>query len=103
MADKILVDFDPFTGIAHYSMWDELADEMHFIADQNADPIIKANKAEANETPQRFGDMAKVASIPLPLFYDLKRRGIIDDRKKLMAWLRDPDNRFFLTRSGKIV
>jgi hypothetical protein len=43
-----------------------------------------------------------VASIPLPLYFDLKAKGIIDDQKKFKEWLNDSDNRHFRMRPGKI-
>jgi hypothetical protein len=46
--------------------------------------------------------MHKVASIPMTLFYDLKKQGIIDDPARLKAWLNNPDNRFFRTRPGRV-
>src|SRR5882672_12725466 len=96
-----LVDFDPLTGIAHYSEWGELDDALRFTAVQDADAIVAANQAEAAEN-RPFGELAKVASIPLPLFQTLWQQGVIQDKKKFMRWCRDPDNRMFLTRSGKI-
>ena len=102
MADKRLVDFDPFTGIAHYSMWDELADAMHFIAVQDADAILDRNKAEAAEANRHYGDIGHVARIPMPLYMELCRKGIAHDRKKFTEWLNDPDNRFFRTRPGTV-
>jgi len=46
--------------------------------------------------------MARVASIPLNVYYDLKRRGIADDPKAMKKWLNDPDNRVFRTREGTV-
>jgi len=98
-----LIDFDPVSGVAHYSEWNEIDDALRYTAVQDADLILAANKIDRDHAPARFGDFAKVASIPLPLFFKLKAEGIIDDRKRLMAWLRDPDNQMFLCRSGTII
>jgi len=43
-----------------------------------------------------------VASIPLNLYYDLKRQGIVDDPARFKKWLNDSDNRFFRTRGGRV-
>jgi hypothetical protein len=98
-----LVDFDPFTGIAHYSEWNELDDAIRFTAVQDADNIIDFNKWQRSQAPARFGDMAHVARIPMPLFQKLWEQGIIQDKKRFMAWCRDPDNRAFLVRDGKVI
>jgi hypothetical protein len=36
------------------------------------------------------------------IYYDLQRRGILQDEKRLKAWLNDPENRVFRTRPGKV-
>jgi hypothetical protein len=38
----------------------------------------------------------------MPLFYRLKKDGIIDDPSAMKRWLNDPDNRFFRTRPGRV-
>jgi hypothetical protein len=48
-----------------------------------------------------------VAQIPTSIYYDLIRRGIIDEKedpemKRLMKWLDDPDNQAFRTRPGRL-
>lgn len=98
-----LVDFDPVSGIAHYSEWNDIDDALRYHAVQNVDSILDFNRMQANEAPARFGDLAPVARIPMTLWTKLKREGIIDDEKAMRRWLRDPDNRHFLLRSGKIV
>jgi hypothetical protein len=50
----------------------------------------------------KWGDMSRVASIPLSVYYDLKRRGIADDPVALRKWLNDGDNRVFRTREGTV-
>lgn len=71
----------------------------------DATDVIEENKAAFNQIDEKAGwkgDMHKVASIPMALFYDLKKQGIIDDQARLKAWLNDPDNRFFRTRPGRV-
>jgi hypothetical protein len=38
----------------------------------------------------------------MALFYKLKQQGIIDDPKKMKAWLNDRDNQLFRTRAGRV-
>jgi len=99
-----LVDFDPASGIAHYSEWGELDDALRYTAVQETDGILELNALQASNASARFGDgLTPVARIPMVLWTLLKSLGIIDDRKALERWLRDPDHRKYLVRSGKII
>lgn len=71
---------------------------------QDVTALLDLNKREFNDAPEfgRFkGDMRKVASIPLSVYFDLRKKGITDDPKAMSKWLNDPDNRLFLTTPGK--
>ena len=63
--------------------------------------IADSNKRRYNDTPDRYSDVNKVASIPLSVYYGLKRQGIADDPKAL-KWLNDSDNQVFRTRAGTL-
>lgn len=97
--DRIL-DHDPDTGITSYWIYDEGTDSAIIRKAQDVSGVVEKNKAIFNEDHGRWGDWTRVASIPLTIYYDLKRRGVTDDPKKLKAWLNDPENRFFRTRPG---
>ena len=64
--------------------------------------LIAQNERERIEGPPKWGDGRKVASIPLDLYYDLKRRGIIDDAKKLKQFLNDSGFNKLRTFEGKV-
>ena len=93
---KRIFDQDPLTGITRY--W-HMRENGEFVIEtqQDVSKIADQNRRIYNETPDRHGDMPRVASIPLPIYYDLKRRGIIDDQKKFKQWLNDSDQRAFRT------
>jgi hypothetical protein len=87
--------------------------KMHFHEDgaltietvQDITDIAEANKAQYNAFDERSnwkGDLHKVASIPMSVYYDLKRQGILDDPVAMKAWLNNPDNRVFRTRPGQV-
>lgn len=42
------------------------------------------------------------ARLPITLYRDLSKQGILNDKKRFRAWLNDPDNRHFLTTLGRI-
>ena len=102
------LSFDPLSGIKTdftYEAGESLADDNFVISNsQDVTQIIEANKRSANEINRQhnWGEFAKVASIPLTIFYDLKSKGILDDEKRLKLWLNDSDNKLFRTREGTI-
>ena len=99
---KRVISEDALTGITTSMVYDADADEAVITKEQDVTAIIEANKAEFNESPQRWGEWTRVGSIPLSVYYDLERKGILSDQKALAKWLNDPDNRAFRTRPGTI-
>lgn len=72
---------------------------------QVVDEIAEENKQTFNQFDERAnwkGEMHRVASIPMSIYYDLKRKGILDDPSAMKKWLNDPDNRVFRTRPGQV-
>ena len=71
---------------------------------QDVSSIIKHNKIQANEIDkhQKYGEWSKVASIPMSIYYELKKKGIANDQAAMKKWLNDPDNKYFKTRGGRI-
>jgi hypothetical protein len=69
--------------------------------------ILRSNR-EQYDTDQKFsrkGELdAKVASIPLNIFYRDQRiqEGIKGDRDAMKSWLNDDNNRIYRTIKGKI-
>lgn len=99
---KRIFDTDPLTGITRY--WHVKSNGEYVIETVQELDVDESNKRARNSTDKRtkWGDMSKVASIPLSVFYDLKRQGIVDDQKAFKKWLNDPDNRVFRTREGTV-
>ena len=76
---------------------------------QDISAIIDQNKREyaAIDPKARWGELAKVASVPLTVYQELNRLGIcrgfmVMDQKKMKEWLNNPDNRHFRTRPGRV-
>ena len=104
MQSKVF-DVDPVTGVKKMWHYDGDTDKAVIETIVDATDVVEENKAQFNQIDEKAGwkgDMHKVASIPMALFYDLKKQGIIDDQARLKAWLNDPDNRFFRTRPGTV-
>ena len=98
---KRVFSHDPQAGITKY--WHVKSNGEYVIETvQDVSTIADANKRQYNDTPDRYRDVNKVASIPLPVYYELKRKGIADDPKALKKWLNDSENQVFRTRAGRL-
>ena len=102
MTKRIIEDDSATTGIVTSFHYDADKDEAIIQKEQDVTAIIEDNKAEFNEAPERWGEWTKVGSIPISVYYELERQGILHDQKALAKWLNDPDNRAFRTRPGTI-
>jgi hypothetical protein len=99
---KKLLDTDPISGIRHVFHYDNATDIATITAEQDVNEVIEANKQQFNDAPTKHGEWNKVASIPMVIYMDLKKKGIVDDPVAMKRWLNDPDNRFFRTRPGQV-
>jgi len=81
---------------------DEAAGRVYLELIQDVSEIVEANHALYNlsDGVPRYGDMKRVASIPMVVYTDLQRRGIAQDPAAFKRWLNDPDNRAFRTLPG---
>ena len=99
--NKRIFDHDAMTGTTSY--WHVKDNGEYAIENvQDVSAIVDQNKRQLNDTSGKFGDVAKVASIPLSVYYELKKQGIVDDPVAFKRWLNDPDNRAFRTRGGSL-
>jgi hypothetical protein len=99
---KQYLDFDPFTGIAHWVDTDETTGITTYGVDQEADAIIEANKDAYNADHVPWGDGQPVARIPMALYAEWVREGKDKDQVFLKRFLNDPENRHFRLRPGVI-
>lgn len=93
-------------AIGQHQVWHDHEDGSVTIQTvQKVDDVAEANKQTFNQFDERAnwkGDMHRVASIPMSIFYDLQRKGILNDPVAMKKWLNDPDNRVFRTRPGQV-
>ena len=97
-----VVAFDPATGSLAYVDYDESTDTFRYVQEIEAEPLLDYNRQLYNEAPDHWGDGAVAARMPLELYFDLKRQGIMDDERALKRWLNDLDNQKFRTRRGTV-
>lgn len=104
MIESRFFDRNPLTGattLYHYDHADDTftmqtLDDVQQITDQNS--RINNSRTDANWR----GEMHLVASLPLTIYFDLKKQGIIDDDAAFRRWLNDRDNSMFRTRPGRV-
>lgn len=100
---KRLFSHDPVTGLTRWWRHNPMDDTAYIETVQDIGDTLDANKAQYNDAERGWqGGMHKIADIPMPVYFDLKKRGILDDEQRFAAWLNDPANRHFRTKPGKV-
>jgi hypothetical protein len=106
--DSFLLDIDPITG---HEQTLHVDDEQIVVSEeQDVTDIIDQNVAEYASVDERarFGEMRKIASIPMSVFFELQRKGVLThngqptDQAAFAKWLNDRDNLRFRTRPGTV-
>lgn len=99
------LDSDPIMGITRIHHYDPATDQSHIETRQDVTELTELTKHAFNSKDERAnwkGDVHHVASIPMTVFMELKRKGIVDDEAAFKRWLNDRDNRVFRTRPGVV-
>ena len=102
--DNKIFDVNPDLGITRTWHYNDETDEATIQTQQDVTDIIEENKNEFNQVDERakWGEFSRVASIPLSLYYELKKEGKLEDQAYMKRWLNDPENRHFRTRPGEV-
>ncbi|MEN6642571.1 MAG: hypothetical protein ABFE08_09005 [Armatimonadia bacterium] len=97
-------DQDLATGTKTLFHADEENDSFVIETQQDITAILEDNQIELNEVTSldRFGEGKRVASIPLSIYCDLQKKGIVEDQAAMRRWLNDPVNKVFRTFRGKL-
>lgn len=105
MSRWIQLAHDPLARTTQYMKAKDGDVELYTV--QDIEPIIEDAKAQFNQTPKkpRWRDgMNKVASVPLSVIYEYRKRGIdlLRDQKAIEKFFNDSDNSVFRVRQGQI-
>lgn len=102
--EKKIFSEDKDQGIMRYWHYNDETDEATIQTQQDVTAIVEENKNEFNQVDERakWGEFSRVASIPLSLYYELKKEGKLEDQAYMKRWLNDPENRHFRTRPGEV-
>ncbi len=101
---KRVLHHDPIIGITEIFHGSEDGDSFTIETIQDVEPLLEKNKQDFNEVSgtDRWGDGKLVARIPMVIYDQWIREGIVDDQAKLKAKLNDPDNRFMRIWPGHL-
>jgi hypothetical protein len=104
MIETRFFDSDPLTGTKTLYHFDHADQTFSFEEIHDAQPILDANRRLHNDATDKSwkGELHLVASLPLPVWFKLKKEGILDDKKAFKRWLNDPANAYFRTRPGRV-
>lgn len=104
MAFKKVLHQDPLLGITEIFHGSDDGNQFTIETIQDVEPLLDLNKAKLNEVSNsdKWGDGKLVASIPMVIYDQWLREGIMDDQQKLKQKLNDPDNRFMRTWPGHL-
>ena len=102
--DNKIFDVNSELGITRTWHYNDETDEATIQTQQDVTAIVEENKNEFNQVDERakWGEFSRVASIPLSLYYELKKEGKLEDQAYMKRWLNDPENRHFRTRPGEV-
>jgi len=100
-----LLNHDPLTGITEWFIPDDEGRKFIIHTQQDVTKIVEENKKNYNFFDEKApwkGEWHRVASIPLHIWYDLKKKGITRSEVELKKWLNDPEHKYFRTRPGRV-
>lgn len=99
-------DSNPEAGIRRQFHWDPVSESFTIETVQDVQDLIDTNSrcfnTDRHAGSKWQGDMHRVASIPLSIYFQLKEQGIVDDPARMKQWLNSPDNRAFRTKEGRV-
>lgn len=107
MSTKTLFDRDPDAGITEY--FHQFPDGSFGIEQvQDVTDILDTNTRLQNADTLRYGEMHRVASVPLTVLLQQVKDGLLDtsfqpvDERRYRRWLNDPENSKFRTKRGRV-
>lgn len=98
-----LIDTNPLTGVSTIHHYDPVTERHHYEDRLDVEPLLEMNQYRRNDAGDDWkGDMHHVASLPLVIWFKLKKEGILADPKAFRRWLNDPANIEYRTKRGRV-
>lgn len=97
-------DSDPSTGKTVMWHFDMDTKRVTMETLQDVEPILDDAQRDYNSVDERarWGEFQKIGTIPMPIYMQLRREGVLRDPKALAKWLNDRDHLKFRTRPGRV-
>jgi hypothetical protein len=112
MANRRLLDYDPFTKTTQWYHYDEITGDIGLETEQDITAIVEHNKALYNlfDENARWSNplrpsvgQTRYAHVGVQAHLELmKVTNNGKDQKAFKKWMNDPANRFFRTRPGRV-
>jgi hypothetical protein len=99
-----LFSHDAEAGITKWWHYDGDTDTAVIETQQDITDLIESNKRSyaAHEGTRRWGELERVATIPLSLYYKWMQEGKTRDQKFLRNFFNSSENRHLRTRPGRL-
>jgi hypothetical protein len=104
MIESRFFDKDPLSGATTIYHYDHATDKYHLERTTDYQDIVDMNRRFHNDQTDANwkGEMHMVATLPNEVWFDLKKRGILDDDKAFRRWLNDSENSAFRVKPGRV-
>ena len=104
MIESRFFDRNPLTGASTMYHYDDVEKRSYMETIEDHQAVVDVNRRLDNDhTDANWrGDLHMVASLPLTVWFELKKNGTMDDEKRLRAWINDSANSAFRVRPGRV-
>lgn len=104
MIETRFFDRNPLTGATSLYHYDDVEKRSYIETTEDHQQQVDHNRRLDNDNTDANwrGDMHLVASLPLSVWFELKKNGTLDDDKRLKKWLNDSSNSAFRVRPGRV-
>ena len=104
MIESRFFDRNPLTGASTMYHYDDVEKQSYMETTEDHQAVVDVNRRLDNDNTDANwrGDLHMVASLPLTVWFELKKNGTLDDDKRLRAWVNDSANSAFRVRPGKV-
>ena len=98
-----LLETNACTGEREFFVHEDGSKTATIVNVQDREPILRLNQVNRNRREDGWkGDLHHVATIPMPLMFELQKSGIAYDQEEFRKWLNLPENQIFRSKPGRV-